>query len=190
MLGSGEQARAQVRAMRHALPRLERITVWSPTVANRERFAAETQQVLGLTVTACGGPQEALADADVAALTTPRGSPDVAADWFKPGALIVTVVGMNSPTLGGLAERVVPTINRPNPLAIPARFGGGGRPPEGGQPPAQLAEVMLGERPARDRPDRLLVFDLAGLYAWDTPIMEWAVAWATARGVGTQIELE
>jgi ornithine cyclodeaminase/alanine dehydrogenase-like protein (mu-crystallin family) len=191
ILGSGEQARAVARSFRHALPDLERIQVWSPTPANRERFAAETSQALGLPVEARPGPIEALAGANVVGLTTPPGQPEVDAAWLQPGALLVSLVGVRSPSLLEVARVVVPTSNRPTPLAIPARFqAGGGRPPDTATPPIALADVMLGRAPARDRPDQIVLFSLSAMYAWDAPIMEWAVDWATRHGVGTELDLD
>ena len=84
LLGSGEQARAIVRSFRHAMPDLERIQVWSPTPANRERFAAETSQMLGVRMEATSGPMEALAGANVVGLTTPPGQPQVEALGSSP----------------------------------------------------------------------------------------------------------
>ena len=49
---------------------------------------------------------------------------------------------------------------------------------------------MQGREPARDRPDRIVLFTLGGMYAWDPPIMEWAYAWATSHGVGTELDLD
>jgi hypothetical protein len=49
---------------------------------------------------------------------------------------------------------------------------------------------MLGRAPARDRPDQIVLFSLSAMYAWDAPIMEWAVDWATRHGVGTELDLD
>ena len=191
ILGSGDQARSLARTLNHALPRLERIQVWNRTRANAERFAAETAGLLGKPIGIVDSPAAALEDADVVAPTTPAGQPDIDAGELKPGAVVVTLTGIRSPGLLATARTVVPTQYRPSPLAIPTRFqGGGGRPPASDVPPIALADVMQGREPARDRPDRIVLFSLAGMYPWDAPIMEWAFAWATARGSGTEIDLD
>ncbi|MBV9894073.1 MAG: NAD(P)-binding domain-containing protein, partial [Chloroflexi bacterium] len=191
ILGSGEQAQSLARTCAHALPHLERIQIWNRTVARGERFATETSRLLGVRVDLKDSPELAVSGADVVALTTPPGQPEIEADWLAPGALVITLTGVRSPSLLGAARVVVPTANRPNTLATPMRFQTSGRqPPPSEAPPRALAEVMLGQTPARDRPDRVLVFNLGGMYTWDPPIMEWAYAWASARGVGTEIDLD
>ncbi|HEX6513260.1 MAG TPA: hypothetical protein VF157_13235, partial [Chloroflexota bacterium] len=101
------------------------------------------------------------------------------------------------------AKHFVPTKNAPELLASPfGRPGAGGPPPGAGggigrpagaaseHPVFELAEVMLGHEPPRDRPDQIVGFNLARPYGWDTPILNWAYDWARQRGgVGTEIHL-
>ena len=50
ILGSSLQARGCARSIVSALPDLEELVVWSPTPANRERFAEEQTELLGVPV--------------------------------------------------------------------------------------------------------------------------------------------
>jgi alanine dehydrogenase len=126
ILGSGEQARSHVCTFRHALPALERVRVWSPTAANRERFAAEWSTRLGLPVEAVETAQAAVEDADVITATgNTRGRPALEAAWVRPGALIVTMTRAAPPELLEQARIFVPTKQRPMALTTPP---GGGRP--------------------------------------------------------------
>src|SRR5688500_18745092 len=62
LIGSGWQAPPQVAAMRCGVPSLEKIKVFSPTQANRERFAANMTPWLGIPVEAVGSIEEAVDD--------------------------------------------------------------------------------------------------------------------------------
>jgi alanine dehydrogenase len=233
ILGSGEQASSHVCTFRHGLPALERVLVWSPTAANRERFAAEWSARLGLPVEAVATAQAAVEGADVITATgNTRGQPALEGAWVRPGALVVTMTRAAPPDLVERARLFFPAKQRPVALtappgggrpgsAAPGGPGGGpgggaggpggapggpsapGGPPggaPGGGPPAgprpleaypheQLADVMPGKVPARERPDQIVVYELGAMYGWDVPIMQWALDWATRRGVGTEIKL-
>jgi alanine dehydrogenase len=188
ILGSGRQARAHARTFAHALPKLERVHVWSPTPAHRRGFAEEMTAVLGIAVTAVDHPAEALAEADVIAATgATHGQPAAEAGWVRPGALFVSLVGSAPRDLPG--RLFVPTLNPPRviafaftprlPLSTP-RFD-----PEHTQ---ELARVVAGEVPAREVPEQTVVYELAGPYLWDPAIFSVAHQWAVAHGVGTVFE--
>ncbi len=206
ILGSGEQARSHICTFRHALPTLERVRVWSPTAANRERFAAEWTARLGLPVEAVATAQVAVEGADVITATgNTRGRPALEADWVRPGALLVTMTRAAPAALLERARLFFPSRQRPVALTPPpggprpgsAPAGGPGGPPGGAPerrpldayPHEQLADVMAGTIPARERPDQTVVYELAAMYGWDVPIMQWALDWAIRRGVGTEIKL-
>jgi len=188
ILGSGQQARAHARTFARALPDLERIQVWSPTPANRERFASETARALGLPVAAADHPAGALEGADVVTATGATKPGEVAAEagWVRPGALFVSMTMAAPPELLAAGRRYVPTLTRPEFLAasFPQRPGLPARMPA--FDPAdtrELATVVLGRRPARESADETLV------YLWDPPIFQVAYRWAVERGLGTTFGL-
>lgn len=92
VLGSGAEARAHVRAIAAVRP-LQRIRVYSPTAANRERFALETAADLGVACEAAQTPRAALAGADivVGAARSHDESPILHADMLADGMLVVSV---------------------------------------------------------------------------------------------------
>ena len=65
ILGSGVQAHSHLEAIRHVRD-LTDVRVWSPTAANRERFAREASAATGLPVRACATPADAVRGAGVA----------------------------------------------------------------------------------------------------------------------------
>jgi ornithine cyclodeaminase/alanine dehydrogenase-like protein (mu-crystallin family) len=216
ILGSGEQASSHICTFRHALPALERVLVWSPTAANRQRFAEEWSARLGLPVEAVDSAEAAVREADVITATgNTRGRPALEGAWVRPGALLVTMTRAAPPDLVERARLFFPSKVRPVALTAPpgagrpgsAAPGGppgggpggpgagpGGAPPPGPRPleaypHEQLADVMEGKAPARERPDQTVVYELGAMYGWDVPIIQWALDWATRRGVGTEIKL-
>ncbi len=67
MLGSGGMARTYADAIRQVRP-IERMKVFSPTKANREKYAEEITQQLELEVQAVDSPEQAVKGTDIVAL--------------------------------------------------------------------------------------------------------------------------
>lgn len=201
VLGSGSQARAHLRLMHHALPEVRRAVVWSPTPEHRQTYAAEMSFQLDMQVEAVDSAQAAVSGADVVTMAGfVRGGQAVYdAAWLKPGALHVSVTRSAPPGLH--ATVYVPALERPRYLA-------GQRPgappgplpdlpppsmpppvPPYDQPPAELADVLLGKRPARAAADETLVWELAAMYCWEGAIASWILDWARETGAGQPFEL-
>lgn len=86
ILGSGVQARAHVRALRHVWPEMEDVRIWSPTGAHAEKCAAEL-----------GGRSveiDEAAGADVVLTATLSAEPVLEGRWMRPTALILAVGGI------------------------------------------------------------------------------------------------
>ncbi|MBI3078191.1 MAG: ornithine cyclodeaminase family protein [Deltaproteobacteria bacterium] len=90
LLGSGGMARTYALAIREVRP-IRRIQVFSPTKANRERYAGEMGERLGLEVEPVEAPEKAVRGADIVALTTDSLVPVIKADWLEPGMHITNV---------------------------------------------------------------------------------------------------
>ncbi|HLN85009.1 MAG TPA: hypothetical protein VK200_01070, partial [Candidatus Limnocylindrales bacterium] len=90
ILGSGWQARAHARAMctvRH----IKKILVHSPTKANREKFAAEVENELGVSVDGAMSGEAVAERADILVAATNSVSRVVPPDWLKPGMHVTCV---------------------------------------------------------------------------------------------------
>lgn len=92
MLGSGGMARDFARAFALVRP-VERITVFSPTRENRERYAREMSAELAIPVTAVDGPELVYRGADVLSSCTDSAEPVVRGAWLEPGTHVVSVGG-------------------------------------------------------------------------------------------------
>ncbi|MPY68970.1 MAG: ornithine cyclodeaminase family protein [Alphaproteobacteria bacterium] len=91
MLGSGGMARTYLEGF-CAVRDIRAAKVFSPTRANRDAFAAEMSDRLGIAVAAVDSPQEALAGADIVSTCTSSMTPTLKPEWLSPGQH-VTMLG-------------------------------------------------------------------------------------------------
>jgi ornithine cyclodeaminase/alanine dehydrogenase-like protein (mu-crystallin family) len=192
MLGSGRQARGQLAMLRHALPALERVRVYSPTPEHRVAFALEMTERLGMPVEAVGEPRAAVAEADVVGITSNAAGPVLETSWLNPGALVISIAGGQVPPDLVPAARVVVS-------SLPDVAGSGvKREPytsliaSGAWDPdraVELVDVIAGTTPGRNHDDEIILYEMAGMGAWDTAIFRWVYRWATEHQVGTPFHL-
>lgn len=90
VLGSGRQARTQLLCA-STVRTFDEVTVFSPTAANRDQFAAELTELTGLPVVAVNHAANAVEGADVVICATGSHSPVFEAQWLSPGAHVNTV---------------------------------------------------------------------------------------------------
>ena len=86
IIGSGVQARAHVRALRHVWPEMKEVRTWSPNREHAQRFAKE--------VGARAVPIEETAAADVVLTATLSAKPVLQGRWLAPNALVMAVGGI------------------------------------------------------------------------------------------------
>lgn len=84
LIGAGKQSIAQVAAVA-AVRQLDRVTVWSPTAANRETLAEKIEQKLGIEAIATQTLDEALDAADIVTLVTRARAPVITRDMLARG---------------------------------------------------------------------------------------------------------
>jgi ornithine cyclodeaminase/alanine dehydrogenase-like protein (mu-crystallin family) len=191
MLGSGVQARYHLRAIARAIPALEVVHVFSPTVEHRQQYASEMSKETGLRVVPMASVQDALENADIVSITTTGRAPIKDAAWIRPGTLIVSITGQGIPN--DLSTRlVVPALEGPavrasgwDPRPVMATTGGRDR----STIAATLQEIILGTAQARLHSDDIVVYEQRGSYAWDALLLRWAYDWAREHGAGTPFHL-
>src|ERR1051325_10835468 len=92
LLGSGEQAKTQVTA--HACVRqLTKVKVYSPTKANREKFASELSQETGIEVVPVASAEEAIRGSDIVTAATNTVDPVIEGKWIEAGMHLNSIVG-------------------------------------------------------------------------------------------------
>lgn len=93
VIGSGNQARAQLESLAAVYP-IESVTVFSPTQANRDRFAREMGAQLGLPVTAVASVEAAVSGHPVVvAASSARSAQPVLRGEFLEGCRLLCAVG-------------------------------------------------------------------------------------------------
>lgn len=103
MLGSGGMAREYLEAFRLIRP-IRRVRVFSPSVANRERYAREMAVRHGIEVTAVADPREAVRGADIVALCVSSIERVFETEWLEPGMHVTDVTTPS--TARDFAQRV------------------------------------------------------------------------------------
>lgn len=91
ILGSGGMARTYIKAFQVVRP-IRRAKVFSPTPANRNRFAEGMSAKLNIPVEPVDTAREAVGGVDMLATCTDSMTPTFSADWLEPG-MHVTMLG-------------------------------------------------------------------------------------------------
>jgi ornithine cyclodeaminase/alanine dehydrogenase-like protein (mu-crystallin family) len=91
ILGSGGMARTHAEALCAVRP-IKRIRVFSPTRANREKFAQEMRGKLDLDVQSVNSPELAVEGAHIISACTDSKLPVVEEKWVKPGMYLTRVL--------------------------------------------------------------------------------------------------
>ncbi len=90
MLGSGGMAHSHLLAFAAVRP-IKRVQVYSPTKANREHYAQEMQDQLGVEVIPSDSAEQAVRGADILAACTNSMRPVVSASMLEPGMHLTQV---------------------------------------------------------------------------------------------------
>ena len=195
LIGSGWQAQPQLDGLRHALPSLELVRVFSPTRANREAFARSMSVRLGLRVEAVESTRQALVDADIVDLCAPGHSglrePLFQASWIKPGALVIAMAPNQCPAdfVQGASVVAVSWEALTQPEIWPPfdRLIKEGTLTKAGV--TSLGAVISGHSRSRTSNQGQVLYHLEGGSASDLFIASWAYDWAKAQGVGRHFDL-
>jgi ornithine cyclodeaminase/alanine dehydrogenase len=186
VIGAGTQAEMQVRAIRVALPAIEKVAVYSRTPETREAFARSVD------AEAVEGAQEAAAQDVVVTITSSR-DPVLRGDWLRAGTF-VCAAGANRPQARELDNAVLQRAAFVCCDSIDdAKIESGDliEPVQQGVldwlEVHELAEVVGGQVQGRQSDEDIVVFKSNGIAAWDLAIGAIAVERATERGVGREL---
>jgi alanine dehydrogenase len=174
LLGSGWQAPTQLTALRAALPSLEQIRVFSPTREHRERFAEHMSTELEIGVRPTATAEDAIRDADVVDLCAPGHfdvrEPLLETTWVKRGALVISMAANQYPA--ELANTAATVVDIPETEAL-----------------IPLGSIITEEVNARLHAEDTLIYRLEGGTVQDLFVASWGYAWASARGLGHEFDL-
>ena len=190
VLGSGAQARYQVRALR-LVREFDRVLVSARDAGRTAAYAAEMSESLALPVEATT-PEALVRESDVVITTTPARAPIVDAGWLHPG-MHITAMGADLPGKQELdpeilrrADRVV--CDRSSQCHTMGELQHAAELLEGKNAPVELGEITSGRTPGRQSAEEITVCDLTGTGVQDTAIASLALTRARAHGAGTLID--
>jgi ornithine cyclodeaminase/alanine dehydrogenase-like protein (mu-crystallin family) len=96
MLGSGGMARTYLEAFCAVRP-IRSAKVFSPTIANRNRFAEEMRTRLKIDIEPVASAREAVSGADILACCTDTMTPVFETEWLEPGMCVINVSAYEVP---------------------------------------------------------------------------------------------
>jgi len=187
MIGTGNQARMQVRAIREVME-VARIHAWGRSPAGLAAFKAEVEAEFGLPVIPADSAQAAVAEADVVITTTRASGVVLRAGWLRPGTHVVAIGADQTGK-----QELDPEIFRHARIIADSRA----QCMDKGEVQhalragivsaihAELGEVLLGRAPGRERRDQITLFDSTGMAIQDTATAALILGRAEARGIGT-----
>jgi alanine dehydrogenase len=190
VIGSGIEARAQLEAM-HALGLARSARVYSPTQANREKFAADYSRSLGIEVVPVGQAKEAVRGCGLVVAAVKSTETALLGEWLEPGTH-VNSVGTARPEQ---REIDAATFQRSAVIVVDTREGVFG---EAGDAIAakdvvspeqvyELAELVTGRAPARSDEKQITLFKSVGSAHQDVAIAARIFERAREKNLGSEI---
>jgi len=191
VIGSGIEARAQLEAM-HALGLARSARGYSPTQANREKFAADYSRSLGIEVVAVGNAREAVRGCGLVVAAVKSTETALLGEWLEPGTH-VNSVGTARPEQ---REIDAATFQRSAVIVVDTREGVFG---EAGDAIAakdvvspeqvyELAELVTGRAPSRSDEKQITLFKSVGSAHQDVAIAARIFERAREKNLGTEID--
>lgn len=174
IVGSGTQARFQIRAMARLEERPSSFAVWGRDALKVRRLVAEFADT-GISVVAADDLETACREADVIVTTTSSSEALVMREWVQPGAH-VTAMGADAPGKRELdpllvaeadlrvADKVEQSLDHGE---FSAAFGSG---LITAADCVQLGDVLAGKVPGRASPHAITVADLTGVATQDIAV--------------------
>jgi ornithine cyclodeaminase/alanine dehydrogenase-like protein (mu-crystallin family) len=177
--------------LKAALPRLRRIVVTSRRPESRERIARELSTELGIEIAPVASTEEVLATVDAVVVSTSTKTPIVEERWLRPGCTIYS--------LGANQELDTPSYTKVDKfiaddwgqvqlkhdiVELMAR-----KEFSEANVYGDLAEILGGRKPGRERSDERIVLRSEGLVTMDVALAEHLYNRALGRGLGQALDI-
>ena len=191
-IGTGNQARMQIRAIREVM-KIEEIHAWSDHAESMAGFKADIERELDIPVVLAHSKRQAVAQADIL-ITTTRGKGSlVEAAWVKPGTHIVAI-GSDAPG----KQELEPEVFRGAKVVVDSTLqcvekGEMQHPVAKGimtakDIHAEIGEILLGRKPGRESDDEITIFDSTGMAIQDNTTAATIYRNALDKQIGTFFE--
>jgi alanine dehydrogenase len=195
VIGTGGQARAQVRGLCEVLENIQRIKVYDILPKRAEEFAESVSRELSLTVKPVQTSKQCVENSDVIVLATTSKVAVLDGDWIKMGAHINSI-GVVGPEGGELDDKTVKkakivvdtkegALAETGDLIVPIKKGIISQ----DDIYAELQEIVGGEKPGRMSDSEITCWKAVGLALEDAAVAKLAYDKAKKEGIGKEIEI-
>lgn len=193
VIGAGMQGRMQVLALNEIFL-IEKVKVYSRTEGNREKYASEMSEKLGINVQAVGDARKAVINADIVVTATPSKKAIVMDEWIHDGVHI-NAIGADAPGKQELDPRimrrakiVVDSLNQCRVIGEIQHALSQGLIEES-DIHAEIGGILIGKKKGRETDDEITLFDSTGLAAQDIAAANIVYQLAKKRKMGKIVEL-
>lgn len=193
IIGAGRQAKRQLLAIMR-IRKLTEVRVWDAFPEYLDAYVKEVSEETGLNILKCETAEEAVRGSDIV-VTTTRGhsGPIVKKEWVQPGTHIVAI-GADMPDKQELCVDVYEGAKVVNDsIALCVKSGETHNAVEAGiiskeDIYAEIGEIILGNKPGRENPDEVTIFDTVGMSIQDNVTAAMLYKGALEKGLGTMYE--
>jgi len=193
IIGAGKQARRQLLAIMR-VRKLTEVLVWDAFPQYLDAYVKEISEETGLKIRKCTTAEEAVRGADIVVTTTRgRSGPIVKKEWIQPGTHIVAI-GADMPDKQELSVDIFSGAKVANDsIDLCVRSGETHNAVEAGiirkeDIYAEIGEIILGNKPGRENPDEVTIFDTVGMSIQDNVTAAMLYKGALEKGLGTGYE--
>ncbi|WP_439561926.1 ornithine cyclodeaminase family protein [Roseinatronobacter sp.] len=190
MIGTGNQARMQVRAIREVIE-IDCIHAWGRSPAGLAAFKTDIEAEFDLPVIPAASAQQAVAVADIVVTTTRASAVVLQAGWLQPGTHVVAI-GTDQKGKQELAPDILRTARIIADSRAQCRDKGevqhAIRAGLVADVHAEMGEVLLGREPGRETRDQITIFDSTGMAIQDTTTAALILRLAQKSGIGTTFD--
>ncbi len=193
VIGCGAQAWPQAQALA-AVRGFKRALVFDTDAARAERFAIMAGDELGIPFRAAPTLNQATQGADVIVTCTTSRTPILDVADVAPGAFIAAAGADNpqkseiAPALMAKAKVVADVLDQCLVMGDLHRAGAAGA-MTAGDVHAELGDIVVGEKPGRERADEIIIFDSTGTAIQDVASAAIVYERALKRGAGRTVTL-
>jgi alanine dehydrogenase len=186
VLGAGRQAETEIACLRHALPELERVTVFARSRGPLEEFCRRVGAE-------AGDYNRDAAEQDVVVTATTSRDPVLRGEWLRPGALVCAVGAkrLESRELDNAVLERASFVCCDSRAQARLEAGDLVEPVDRGVldwlEVHELAEVVSGAVVGRHAADDIVLFKSVGIAAEDLALGALALARARQRGLGVEL---
>ncbi|MDA3950389.1 MAG: cyclodeaminase [Spirochaeta sp.] len=193
VIGSGVQARFQMRALALVRDITEIRTFSLDSDEVRDTYVADMERELGIKVIKAGSVEEVVTESEVVVTTTPSRKPFLKAEWLHPG-LHLTTMGSDAEgkqevdaAVAGACDIVACDLKSQSFRLGELRSARAAGVITDASPVVELGSLVRGVHPGRTTDDQITMCDLTGVGVQDTMISIRAFAVAEEKSLGITI---